>query len=157
MERRPPLTFRLATAGDCALLAKLNHQLIRDEGHRNKMAVSRLEQRMRAWLASEYTGVLFEQGGAVVAYVLYAEQPEEIYLRQLFVVRDRRRQHIGRQAIEVLRTQIWPPDKRLTVEALVHNTAGIAFWRAVGYQDYSLKLEILPAAARRAQGRPPVR
>jgi predicted acetyltransferase len=144
MERKPAMTFRRATPVDCALLAKLNHQLIRDEGHRNKMTVPELEQRMKVWLASEYAGVLFENGGEVVAYALYREQPEEIYLRQLFVVRSRRRQDVGRQALEILRTQIWPKNKRLTVEALIHNTAAIAFWRAVGYRDYSLKLEILP-------------
>jgi len=74
---------------------------------------------------------------------LYREQPEEIYLRQLFVVRNRRRQGIGRQAFEVLRSKIWPTNKRLTVEVLVKNEPAVAFWRSVGYEDYSLKLEIL--------------
>ncbi len=106
------------------------------------MTVQELEQRMRDWLVSEYAAVIFEDNGEVVAYALYRKQPEEIYLRQLFVVRNQRRQGIGRQAVEILRTQIWPGNKRLTVEVLVYNTAAIAFWRAVGYQDYSLKLEI---------------
>jgi predicted acetyltransferase len=143
------LTFRRATSSDCAGLAELNHQLIRDEGHRNPMTVPELEQRMKSWLASEYTAVVFEDGGAVVAYALYCEQPEEIYLRQLFVVRNRRRQGIGRRAVEVLRSQIWPKDKRLTVGVLVQNTAAIDFWRSVGYQDYSLTLEIMPPNSRR--------
>jgi predicted acetyltransferase len=145
--QQQPITFRLATFDDCALLAELNHQLIHDEGHRNKMKVAELERRMKSWLASEYAAVLFEIDGAVVAYAVYAEQPEKIYLRQLFVVRDRRRQGIGRQAMEILRAKIWPKDKRLTVEVLVCNPAAAAFWRAMGYQDYSLMLEILPAAA----------
>jgi ribosomal protein S18 acetylase RimI-like enzyme len=138
------MTFRRATLSDCAGLAQLNHQLIRDEGHRNPMTVPELEQRMKSWLASEYTAVIFEDGGAVVAYALYGEQPEEIYLRQLFVVRDRRRQGIGHQAMEILRSQLWPKNKRLTVGVLVQNTAAIAFWRAMGYRDYSLTMEILP-------------
>ena len=108
------------------------------------MKVPELEPRMRGWLASEYAAVLFEDGGEVVAYALYREQPEEVYLRQLFVVRNRRRQGIGRQAMETLRSKIWPKNKRLTVEVLVHNTAAIAFWRAVGYKDYCLTLESLP-------------
>ncbi len=138
------MTFRRATLGDCALLAELNHQLIRDEGHRNPMTVPELEQRMRGWLASGYTAALFETDGAVVAYALYREQPGEIYLRQLFVVRNRRRQGMGRRAMEILRTQIWPGHKRLTVEVLVRNEAAVAFWRAMGYRDYTLALEILP-------------
>lgn len=139
------MNFRRATLDDCALLAELNHQLIRDEGHRNKMTVPELKQRMRGWLASgEYVGVIFEADGKVIAYALYREQPAEIYLRQLFVARDRRRKGIGRQAIEVLRTEIWPRGKRLTVDVLVHNAPAISFWRAVGYQDYCLTLEIMP-------------
>ena len=139
------ITFRRATLDDCALLAELNHQLIRDEGHRNKMTVPELEQRMENWLASEYTAVLFENAGEVVAYALYRERPEEIYLRQLFVVRHRRREGIGAEAVKILRSKIWAANQRLTVEVLVQNEAAVAFWRAVGYQDYSLKPEILPA------------
>ena len=139
------MNFRHATSKDCALLAELNHQLIRDEGHRNPMTVSELEQRMQGWLASEYAAVIFEDNEGVAAYALYCEQPEEIYLRQLFVVRNRRRQGVGRQAMELLRTRIWPKHKRLTVQVLVQNEAAVAFWRAMGYRDYSLALEILPA------------
>jgi predicted acetyltransferase len=138
------MNFRRATLTDCALLAELNHQLIRDEGHRNKMTVPELEQRMTGWLASEYAAVLFENAGEIVAYALYYEQPEEIYLRQLFVVRNRRRKGIGREAVKILRSRIWPKNKRLTVAVLVHNKAAVAFWRSVGYEDYCLMLEILP-------------
>jgi GNAT superfamily N-acetyltransferase len=138
------MTFRPATLDDCSLLAPLNHQLIRDEGHRNPMTIPELEQRMRGWLFGEYRAVIFERDGSIVAYALYREQREEIYLRQLFVVRTRRRQGIGRRAVEILRTQVWPKTKRLIVDALVANTKGVAFWRTVGYTDYSLTLEILP-------------
>jgi hypothetical protein len=53
------MNFRRATSEDCALLAELNQQLIRDEGHRNKMTVPELEQRMKDWLASEYAAAIF--------------------------------------------------------------------------------------------------
>jgi ribosomal protein S18 acetylase RimI-like enzyme len=138
------MTFRTATANDCSLLAELNHQLIGDEGHRNPMTKADLRARMEAWLESEYTAVLFEDRGAVVAYALYREQPEKIHLRHLFVTRQRRRQGIGREAIDLLRTKIWPANKRLTVDVLTDNTAALAFWRSMGYRDYSLTLEILP-------------
>lgn len=136
------LAFRLATLDDCRLLAALNHQLIRDEGHRNHMTVPELEQRMHGWLSREYRAVIFEDAGEVVAYGLYREEPDLIYLRQLFVVRQRRRRGIGRRAMEILRSQIWPKDRRLTVEVLVANRVGVAFWRSVGYTDYALSLEI---------------
>jgi predicted acetyltransferase len=138
------MTFRPATPDDCALLAELNHQLIRDEGHRNKMTVPELAQRMRDWLASEYAALLFEENGEIIAYALYREEPEKIYLRHLFVARHRRQQGIGREAFQILRSQVWPKDKRITVDVLVNNAAAVAFWRAVGCRDYSLTLEILP-------------
>src|SRR5882724_11214484 len=138
------MTYRHATTDDCALLAELNHQLIRDEGHRNCMSVPGLEQRMRGWLADEYTAIVFEDAGEVVAYALFKEQADEIYLRQLFVVRHKRRQGIGRRALEIFRAEIWPKGKRLTVEVLVSNEKAVAFWRAMGYRDYALRLEIMP-------------
>ena len=138
------MIFRAATLDDCPLLAGLNHQLIQDEGHRNQMKAPELEERMRDWLSSEYQAVIFEDAGDVVAYGLYREQPDLIYLRQLFVVRHRRRQGLGRRAVEILRSQVWPKDRRLTVDVLVANQSGIAFWRSVGYTDYALSLEILP-------------
>ncbi|MGD0349369.1 MAG: GNAT family N-acetyltransferase [Verrucomicrobiota bacterium] len=65
-------------------------------------------------------------------------------MRQLFVVRNHRRQGFGSQAMKILITKIWPKNKRLTVEVLVRNPAAIAFWRAVGYKDHCLTLEFLP-------------
>jgi GNAT superfamily N-acetyltransferase len=135
---------RLATQDDCGLLAELNHQLIQDEGHRNSMTVSQLEQPMLGWLAAQYRAVIFEAEGEVVAYGLFCEQPHEIHLRQLFVVRHKRRRGFGRQAVEMLRSDIWPKNKRLTVDVLVANDDAVRFWRAVGYADYALTLEIMP-------------
>lgn len=109
------------------------------------MTAAQLEQRMRDWLAGEYRAVVYEDNGEVVAYALFQEQTEEIYLRQLFVTRNRRRLGIGRRAVEILRSEIWPKTKRLTVDVLTTNKTAIAFWRAVGYADYSLRLEIMPA------------
>lgn len=143
------MTFRPATLDDCALLAQLNHLLLQDEGHRNQsMSILELEHRMHGWLESEYAAIIFDIESDVVAYALYLEQPEEIYLRQLFVARNRRRQGIGRKSVEILRKQIWPARKRLTVDVLIRNAPAIAFWRSIGYQDYCLTLEILPDSIR---------
>jgi ribosomal protein S18 acetylase RimI-like enzyme len=138
------MTYRQATIEDSPLLAEFNRQLLEDEGHRNRMTVPELERRMREWLAGEYVGAIFEDGGEVVAYALFRERIGEIYLRQLFVVRDRRRQGIGRLVVQILRSDVWSKDKRLTVEVLATNQDARAFWRAVGYADYSVTLESLP-------------
>jgi hypothetical protein len=42
----------------------------------------------------------------------------------------------------------WPQDKRWTFSVLVKNVAGVAFWRAMGYTDYDLTLEINAARTR---------
>jgi GNAT superfamily N-acetyltransferase len=139
------MTHREANQADFPLLGALNHQLIRDEGHRNPMNVVELTARMRRWINSgDYTAKLFEENGEVVAYALYREFPEEIYLRHLFVVRSRRRRAVGRCVMQLLREEIWPRGRRLTVEVLCANAAGVAFWKAMGYQEYSLCLEIMP-------------
>ncbi len=137
------MTWRLATKRDCRLLAELNHQLIVDEGHRNQMSATELEARLKNWLDEAYEVALFEVGGEVAAYALYRVQTGEIYLRHFFVVRHRRRQGIGRQALALLRGHIWPRAERLTVSVLTHNQAALDFWRAMGYRDYCLTLEII--------------
>jgi len=138
------MKHRFATLKDTARLAEWNHQLIQDEGHRNPMNVAQLEKRMRGWLKKEYRAVIFEEEGEWVAYALYREEAKEIYLRQLFVARERRREGIGKRAAAILRKTIWPKDRRLTLEVLTANATGLAFWRAEGYTDYSLMLEIMP-------------
>ena len=122
----------------------MNYQLIRDEGHRNPMNPEELRDRMRQWIAGEYRAMVFEQSGAVVGYALFREDEKEIYLRQLFICRELRGRGLGRKAMDILKNEIWPKDKRLTVEVLAANHAAVRFWHAMGYKDYALTLEIMP-------------
>ena len=86
------LDFRFATPSGKKLLAKFNQQPIQDEGHRNRMSLSELEDRMQGWLEGQYDAVIFSLEGNPVAYALYCTQADHsIYLRQFFVVRDKRR------------------------------------------------------------------
>jgi GNAT superfamily N-acetyltransferase len=95
------MEHRFATDSDLDLLAEWNHRLIRDEGHRNPMTVLELRDTMRGWLGGEYTAVIFGPQAEPVAYALYRETATEVYLRQLFVRRDPRREGIGRGALDV--------------------------------------------------------
>jgi ribosomal protein S18 acetylase RimI-like enzyme len=135
------LALRIATEADTPLLAELNHQLIRDEGHRNRMTVPDLETRMRGFLRDGYTAVIFERGKEVVAYALFRPDGDGMYLRQLFVTRQARRSGIGREAVARLR-EMWPQDIRITVDVLIHNPIAQSFWRSLGFADYSLTLEL---------------
>jgi GNAT superfamily N-acetyltransferase len=138
------MEYRFATSDDLDRLAEWNQQLICDEGHRNRMTVPELRDRMEGWLASEYKAVLFGSPSDPVAYALFRESATEIHLRHLFVRRDRRSAGIGREAVGILRERVWPLQKRLTVEVLTANDRAVKFWRSVGYKDYCLALEIMP-------------
>ena len=62
------MEYRFATDDDLELLAEWNHQLIRDEGHRNRMTVLELLERMKGWLEWEYRGVIFVVAGEPVLW-----------------------------------------------------------------------------------------
>jgi predicted acetyltransferase len=65
-----------------------------------------------------------------------------VYLRYSFVARDFRRRGIGGQAIRVLAEEVWPADKRIKVNVLIWNRPALEFWRAVGFVDYLITLEM---------------
>ena len=138
------MRFRRASAEDADILAPLNAQLIRDEGHRNSMTLPQLAERMAGWLRGEYRAVLFEDAGAVVGYALYRPQADHVYLRQLFVRPESRRRGIGREALAWLWQNEWAGVPRLRIDVLVGNTVGIRFWRAVGFNDYCITMETEP-------------
>lgn len=142
-----PIQYRRASQNDAPLLAEWNHQLIRDEGHSNPMTVSQLEARMRGWLRDEYTGILFHDTTGRCGYALYREERDLIHLRHFFVVRERRREHLGSRMMDLLKTRIWTKPKRILVDCLTKNAPGMAFWKSTGFSDYCLTLEI-PAERR---------
>jgi ribosomal protein S18 acetylase RimI-like enzyme len=140
------LLHRLATMDDAPILAKMNRELTKDENHRNRfMPYEWFLERMISFLRGDYQAILFERNGKIVAYALYRnleEHEDTIYLRQIYVDRAYRRQGIGRSMMQVLMKEYWPENKRLTVEVLSANKAAYTFYKSVGYQDYSIELEI---------------
>ena len=134
------MQYRTAGEGDLSLLAELNQQLIRDEGHPNPMSLAELESRMQAWLVRVYTAVLFEREGAVVGYALYRTDNAGIFLRQFFICRDERRKGHGRTAMALLFKRVWPAGATVSLEVLSANQTAIDFWRALGFEDYALTL-----------------
>jgi ribosomal protein S18 acetylase RimI-like enzyme len=141
------IDYRSATLDDVPALARMNRQLVEDEQHRNRIKPDAwFEERMRGFLSGAYKAVLFDLAGEVVGYALYTGHPDHadtLYLRQIFVSRSHRRQGIGREAMRILRDEIWPKDKRITVEVLVGNEVARAFYEAVGFTPYSIELEML--------------
>ncbi len=135
------MDYRIATPADAPCLARMNKQLIDDEGHRNPMSIAELETRMAEWLSNAYQAILFIREGAPVGYALFRWESDHVYLRHFFVCRDCRRAGVGREAIGWLRKNAWSPTLRIRLDVLVCNETGIAFWRSVGFSDYCLTME----------------
>ncbi len=140
------MQYRFATVADSAVLAQMNQQLIRDEGHRNPMDLPQLEVRMADWLSGSYTAVLFEQNGTVCGYALFRQEAEHVYLRQFYMSPALRRKGHGRRAIEWLKANAWTNAPRVRLDVLVGNTAGRAFWQAMGFTEYCVTMELNPHA-----------
>ncbi len=136
------ISLRKAALSDCPLLADMNKQLIEDEGHRNPMTVSKLEERMRGWLESGYQAFLFIGPNAeVLGYALFRDEAEWVYLRQFYVDRRWRRKKIGTAAFSAIEEQIGMKKDRLRLDVLTKNKGGIAFWQSLGFEEYCLTLE----------------
>ena len=136
------MDYRVAGLENIGLLAQMNHDLIRDEGHCNPMTLAELEERMAGWLQGEYEAVLFEEDGAPIGYALYRWMPEFVYLRHFFVRPEFRRRGVGRAALAWLCANVWRDARRVRVDVLSHNAAGAVFWRATGFSDYAVTMEM---------------
>jgi GNAT superfamily N-acetyltransferase len=133
--------YRFASPKDADIIAPMNSQLIRDEGHRNPMDILQLRDRMADWLRGEYQAVVFEQDSIPVGYALFKTEPGFIYLRQLFVVPPLRRRGVARAALSWLWSNAWSSAQRLRIDVLVGNTSGREFWRKVGFSEYCITME----------------
>ncbi len=138
------MKLRLATDEDIPLLVRFNRRLIADEGHENRLNPSELTQRMTDWMHGDYTAILFEQAHQPVGYVLYRLDVLVVYIRHFYVDRPMRRRGIGRSAMHTLVSEVWPRDARVLLDVRVINRGGLAFWKALGFREYSVMLELPP-------------
>lgn len=139
------LTVSPATPADIPQLAVLNRQLMEDEAHPYMLDLPELADRMARWIAGEYRVLVFRQGGEVCGYAVWRVEDRGAYLRHFFICRDRRRRGLGRAAFAALRRDALPKAMPVQLEAAIWNTDAIAFWRAVGFKDFGLTLEMKPA------------
>jgi GNAT superfamily N-acetyltransferase len=138
----PEFKVRQAKESDLPLLALWNKQLIDDEAHKNPMSKDELYQRMKGWLEKDYKAAIFEMDGVPLAYALWREDPEGVYLRQFFMERSQRRKGLGREAVQLWLKEMRPRNKRVWLEALVNNEAGRKFWAACGFGEYAVTMEL---------------
>jgi len=135
------LSIRSATESDSAVLARLNQQLIQDQGHRNSMSLSELQTRMESWMSGEYSAIIAHHGEEVLGYCLYRVTAECVCLRQLYVCLEARRQGVGRALVDWVIEHLDQSATRLRIDVLIGNNKGIDFWHALGFEDYCLTME----------------
>ena len=143
-------TLRIDKANDTEvdLLAQLNRQLDEDEPHPYPLPLSALGERMARWIGSgEYEVLLFRRGDRVTGYAAWRVEDRGAYLRHFFICRDQRRQGWGRAAMQLLRREVFPKDLPVQIEAAVGNKAGIAFWHAIGFEDFGVSMELKAGVA----------
>jgi GNAT superfamily N-acetyltransferase len=142
------LTLRRATLNDVAVLAQMNKRLVEDEGGSNPMSLLQLESRLRAWLTGEWRADLFVANDQVIGYAVHRSQRHEfdsqetVYIRHYFIGRDYRRLGFGREGLEKLKTERFPKGVTVYLEVLTHNARGRAFWKEMGFAEYSVTMRL---------------
>lgn len=147
------LAVRAAEQGDVPLLAAMNKQLVEDERSRNPMSVGELAERMRGWLCGGWSVNIITEDDAPVGYAVYQIRPDEydhahavVYVRQFFIVRERRGHGLGRRAFTLLMTERFPPDCTVALDVLTANPAAARFWEACGFHPYCTTMQLIRAA-----------
>lgn len=142
MTDRGELRIDRADSAEAPLLAELNFQLMEDEAHPYSLDLPTLTERMRRWIAGEYEVLLFRRGTCVAGYAVWRVEDRGAYLRHFFICRDQRRQGLGRAAMALLCGDAFPKHLPVQLETAVWNKDAIAFWRAIGFQDFGLSMEL---------------
>ena len=141
------ITLRAAIGADMPQVARMNLELIEDEGHRNPMNLPQLEARARGFLrdGSGWHIDLVERDGHVIGFATWREEEDlteasgrRIYLRQFYIARQARGEGTGRRAFERLISDRFPADTRILLEVLHSNPGGQAFWERMGFAPRDL-------------------
>ena len=93
--------------------------------------------------------MIFEEKEGVVAYALYcvgerAEGDRFIFLRHFFVQRVQRRKGVGREAMRLLLSDVFPQNARVLLDVLYDNQGARDFWKKLGFKEHCLTLERWP-------------
>ena len=134
-------TYIKASELDCSELAIMNKQLIIDEGHSNKMNVNELENRMIEFISGSYEAYLIKENSTTTGYCLFKFEIGHVYIRQLFIKSEHRRNRAGTRFIYWMKSNVWK-NKELVIEVLSNNTIGINFWRSIGFVDYCITMKM---------------
>ena len=140
------MQWRPAQPDEIGTLVTMNRQLQEDE-HSEVMPTDVLEARLRRWLAAGHHIMMLEDNSRVMGYAVFnntdadLQGPPGVYLRHFFIAREARRRGVGRQAFELLKRDEWPAGCRILLDAMCSNPDAQRFWRALGFEAYSINYE----------------
>ena len=133
------MQIQKCTLENVPLLAQMNKRLIEDERSTNPMTVEELEERMRGFISTEYSAYFFMQDETVVGYALVKDTEKPLYLRQFFIEREYRRQHLGRQAFHLLLDYL--QTDTINIDVLPWNEPGLRFWQSLGFAPTCISMQ----------------
>jgi len=143
------ITVRPHRPDDLPLLARMNRELADDEGHRNRMTIPQLEQRFRQFIEDGWTIDLFYLDEEIIGYATHRYEPDpsdpnarQIYLRQFYIVRHRRRGGAGHVAFDELVRARFKSGERIYLEVIENNPGGKVFWLRTGFTVYGTIMEL---------------
>jgi len=147
----PPtdLTIEAAEPSQFDLLARMNKELIEDEGHRNPMNIDELRRRFERFVNEEgYRVDVVRWRDEIVGFATYRQVPDNaescgyhIHLRQFYISRDVRGCGLGRLAVESLMRTRFKVGERIFLNVLETNPGGRAFWTKAGFNPYDTTME----------------
>jgi len=158
MGASPQLDIRPCAAADLDLLARMNRELIEDEGHRNPMTLPELKERFERFLSHEGWSVdVVIEAGEIAGFATHRYEPDNaepsgmrVHLRQFYIVRSKRRSGIGQRALELLIRTRFKEGDRIFLEVIQTNPGGKAFWSRTGFAPYGTIMErVVRGAGRR--------
>jgi GNAT superfamily N-acetyltransferase len=143
------LALRQATPADFDLLARMNRELIEDEGHRNPMTVPQLKERFQRFVSKDgwHVDVILIDG-TIGGFATHRYEPDvtepsgqRVYLRQFYIARDRRGGGVGRAALDLLIDARFKDGDRIFLNVLEANPGGKQFWTRTGFAPYDTTME----------------
>ncbi|SEA66706.1 GNAT family N-acetyltransferase [Paraburkholderia sartisoli] len=143
------VAIQAAKPSQFELLARMNKELIEDEGHRNPMNVEELCQRFERFVSTEgYSLDVILWCNEVIGFATYRQEPDSaeacgyhIHLRQFYISRDVRGRGLGSLAFESLTRARFKRGERLFLNVLETNPRGKEFWKKTGFKPYDTTME----------------
>jgi predicted acetyltransferase len=118
----------------------MNKMLIEDEMHDNKMNMDQLKDRMKGFIDTCYNAYLFLRDEIIVGYALVDMKRDPLYIRHFFIDREHRRSGYGRAALSTLLQLL--DTKKVDIEVMYWNKAGMSFWKSVGFKERSIYMRL---------------